>query len=120
MRALIAAVAMTATLGAAAYAQSRQDFQLVNKTGYEISHVYVSASKKNDWEEDVLGDQTLEEGETLNVRFNGAGGTCMWDIKVTYAEDDSSAYWRDINLCQVSKVTIMYNRKTDTTSARFD
>lgn len=120
MRALLAAAAIVAGITTAAVSQSRQDFQLVNRTGYEISHVYVSSSKTNDWEEDVLGDQTLEEGETLNVRFRGAGGTCMWDLKVVYKEDDSSAYWRDINLCQTRRVTIFYNRKSDTTSARFD
>ena len=35
-------------------AEARQDFELVNKTGYDISHVYVSPTKSDDWEEDVL------------------------------------------------------------------
>jgi hypothetical protein len=37
-----------------------------------------------------------------------------------YHDDDSSAVWHDIDLCSVAKITIRYNRKTDTTSATFD
>lgn len=119
MRALIASALLFAFVGTAS-AQSKQDFVLTNKTGYEISKVYVSASKTNDWEEDVLGDQTLEDDEDLRIRFNNAGKTCKYDIKVVYEEDDSEAIWRDIDLCATSKVTIRYNKKTDTTSATFD
>lgn len=120
MKTLFAACAMLVLAFGTAQAQSRQDFELVNKTGYEISKVFVSAAKSNDWEEDVLGDQTLEDDETLTVRFNNVGKTCKWDLKVVYEEDDSEAYWREIDLCATSKVTIRYNKKTDTTSATFD
>ncbi len=107
-------------LSGSAYAQSRQDFMLVNQTGYEISEVYVSTSKTDNWEEDVLGDGTLDDGKSRVIRFRNAGKSCMWDLKVVYEEDDSSAVWHDIDLCKTSKVTIKYNRKTDTTSAVFD
>jgi hypothetical protein len=103
-----------------ASAQARQDFVLVNKTGYDISEVYVSPSKRSSWEEDVLGDDLLEEGDSQTIRFRNSGNICMWDLKVVYDDDDSSAVWEDINLCKVSQVTIRYNRKTDRTSATFD
>lgn len=115
-----AVVAFSFGLAAAAFAQAKQDFQLVNQTGYEISSVFVSASKTNEWEDDVLSDDTLDDGQTLNVRFKGAGKTCLFDIKVVYEEDDSEAIWHDIDLCKTSKVTIKYNKKTDTTTAFFD
>ena len=101
-------------------AEARQNFTLVNKTGYEIKHVYVSPSKSDDWEEDVLGKDTLDDGEAWGIRFRRATRTCDWDLKVVYSDDDSSAVWHDIDLCEVEKITIRYNRKSDTTSASFD
>lgn len=104
-----------------AQAQSRQDFLLVNRTGYDISEVYISPSKADDWEEDILGsDDSLDDGAQKEIRFKRVGKTCMWDLKVVYDDDDSSAVWHDIDLCKVSKITIRYNRKSDTTSATFD
>ncbi len=106
--------AFTAPVSAA---EARQDFELVNKTGYDISHVFVSPSKSDDWEEDVLGKDVLSDGDAWEIRFSRADKTCKWDLKVVYADDDSAAYWKGIDLCAVSKITIKYNRKTDTTSA---
>jgi hypothetical protein len=37
-----------------------------------------------------------------------------------YEDDDSSAVWYGIDLCEISRITIRYNRKSDTTSASFD
>ncbi|MEW6256668.1 MAG: argininosuccinate lyase [Pseudomonadota bacterium] len=99
---------------------AKQDFELVNKTGYDISHVYVSPTKSNDWEEDVLGKDILEDGDSWDIEFERGDKTCKWDLKVVYADDNSAAYWRNIDLCTVEKITIRYNRKSDTTSATFD
>jgi hypothetical protein len=111
---------LTALAGPAQAADAKQDFDLVNKTGYEIKHVYVSPSKSDEWEEDVLGKDTLDDDETWTIKFHRSEKTCKWDLKVVYADDDSSAVWRGIDLCSVEKVTIRYNRKSDTTSATFD
>jgi hypothetical protein len=108
----------------AAFAQAqetKQDFKLVNKTGYTISEIYVSPSKADDWQNDVLGkENTLEDAQFANVKFHRANKTCIWDLKVVYEDDDSSAIWHDIDLCKISTITIKYNRKSDTTSATFD
>jgi hypothetical protein len=122
MRILFAlAVASVAALAAPdARAQSKQDFTLVNATGYVISHLYVSPSKQDDWGSDILGKSTLDEDESADITFSRAEKTCDWDLKVTYEDDNSSVVWRGIDLCKVSKITIRYNRKNDATSASFD
>ena len=104
----------------AAAQQAKQDFTLINRTGYELSQVYVSPNQSNDWEDDVLGQDTLADGERVAIRFERAVKSCMWDLKVTYSIDDSNAVWRGINLCSVERITIRYNKNTDTTSASFD
>jgi hypothetical protein len=122
MRALsIAAFAALVALTAPAGAQdAKQDFKLVNKTGYELKSLFVSPSKADDWQEDVLGQDTLGDGEAVNVHFNRSTKTCQWDLKVVYSDDDSSAVWQKIDLCSVEKITIKYDRKKDVTSASFD
>ena len=112
-----AALALTAPAGAQ---EAKQNFKLVNKTGYELKALYVSPSKSDDWEDDVLGQDTLGDGEAVNVRFKAKTSTCKWDLKVTYSDDDSSAVWSNIDLCTVEKITIKYNRKSDETTASFD
>jgi hypothetical protein len=102
-------------------AESRQDFTLINRTGYDISEVYISPAKADDWEEDILGSEdNLDDGTQREIKFHRVGSTCKWDLKVVYDEDDSTAVWRNIDLCEVSKITIKYNKKSDTTSATFD
>jgi len=115
-------LALYALVPVSADAESKQDFELVNRTGYAISEVYVSPSKADDWQDDLLenSDNNFEDGEKRNVHFARAGKTCKWDLKVVYDDDDSSAVWHDIDLCEVSRITLRYNRKTDTTSASFD
>lgn len=116
MRALFFAAFSALFLMAAgdARAQAQQDFVLVNRTGYTIDEVYVSASSVTNWEEDLMGDDSLENGQQLNVRFNRATSECSFDIKVVY-DDQETAEFRGINLCQVSRVTLYYNRSAGTT-----
>ncbi len=115
----VAALALI-SVDTASAAEAKQDFVLVNKTGYGISEVYVSPSKSNDWEEDVLGRDTLGDGESWQIRFHRATKTCKWDLKVVYEDDDSDAIWDAIDLCSVSKITIHWNKKSNTTSADFE
>lgn len=89
-----------------------QDFTLINKTGITINNLYVSESAKNDWEEDVLGDEQLEDGDSMNVTFKGHE-SCKWDLMIKDEAGDG-LYWRGIDLCKVSKVTLKCNGKTCT------
>lgn len=116
----LALFAMTAVAGPSLAAEAKQDFTLVNKTGYDIDKVFVSPTKSGDWEEDVLGKDVLEDGDSWEIKFHRAAKTCKWDLKVVYSDDDSSAVWYGIDLCSVEKITIRYDRKTDKTSAKFD
>ena len=113
-------LAVALSFAGAAHAEAKQDFDLSNKTGYEIKEVYVAPSKSDDWEDDVLGTGTLSDGSKVHIKFHRSTTTCEWDLKVVYTDDSSSAVWQKINLCEVEKITIHYSRSTDTTSATFD
>jgi hypothetical protein len=91
--------------------EAKQDFKLVNSSGYELKELYVSPSKESDWQDDVLGQATLADGEFANVHFHRSATACKWDLKVVYSVDSSSAVWSDIDLCSVEKITIHYRRR---------
>ncbi len=116
--AVIAALSFTA-LAAQTVSAGDQDFTLKNKTGYEISEVYVSPSKSAEWEEDVLGQDVLGDGESVEITFSRKTKSCYWDMKVVYT-DKTEAIWDGFNLCEVSKIKIYYNAKTDETSATYE
>jgi hypothetical protein len=122
MKALLGAIFACGLLlsGAAVAADAKQDFTLVNKTGYELKEVYVSPAKSDDWEDDVLGQDTLGDGEKVDIKFHRSTKTCKWDLKVVYTVDSSSAVWGDIDLCNVENITIHYDKKKDVTTATFD
>ena len=114
-----AAVTMIAAQSASAQ-EAKQDFTLSNRTGYELKEVYVAPSASDDWENDVLGTGTLATGASVDIKFHRAAKTCKWDLKVVYTVDSSNAVWKNIDLCSVDKITIRYNKSTDTTTASFD
>lgn len=94
----------SANSGAAAQ-QGKQDFTLVNQTGVEINAVYVSPHDKNDWEEDVLGQDTLANGASVDITFHRDEKAAMWDLRI---EDDKGGYieWENLNLLEISKATL--------------
>ena len=122
MRALLGSMVVVSSMAmsAMAWGQAKQDFTLVNKTGYALSEVYVAPSKSDYWESDILGRDLMPDGEAFEISFDWADKSCFWDLKVIYHYDNSSAVWYGIDLCTVSKITIKYNRTSDTTSATFD
>jgi len=103
-----AGLAMFAPVAASA---APQDFELTNSTGYEIKSVFVSPHSSNDWQEDVLGQDTLADGAGVKIHFpGGRGETCDWDLKVVYTSDGSSAEWTDgFDLCTVTSIDIKWD-----------
>ncbi len=81
-----------------------QDFALVNNTGVEIYYFYASPVGASDWEEDILGDMTLLDGETLEVSIDREGEQ-YWDFMVEDMEG-TQVIWENIDLYTVSTVTL--------------
>jgi hypothetical protein len=102
-----------------AQAQSKQDFRLTNKTGYTINKVFVAPSKSKDWAEDVLGKDVLDDQSWVNITFPKKNQICNYDVKVVY-DDDTSAEWYSLDLCEISKVSIFYRQSEDKTWAEYE
>ena len=84
-----------------------QDFVLHNETGVEIHEVYVSHVTADDWEEDVLGKDTLPEGDSVKITFDDRDKHSHWDLKVVDGKGNSIE-WHDLSLVDISELTLHY------------
>ena len=102
---------MTATIAAFVVSPlamaGEQDFTLVNKTGVEIHKLYTSPHSSDEWDEDVLGKDTLADGESIDIEFPKKEKAAHWDLRV---EDSSGSAitWENLNLKEISEVTLHY------------
>lgn len=95
---------------------ANQDFTLVNKTGYGIDSVYVSKADSSSWEEDVMGRNTLDDGDHVDISFNKGERGCRYDLMVKYSDGDKSE-WHGLDLCTISRISLFWDRKAGTTRA---
>jgi hypothetical protein len=105
-------------VGTAAMADDR-DFTIVNSTGYPIKFLGVNPPGDNVWNENELSG-ILGNGNQFKVKFSQADKGCTWNIKVTWADDNTSSIFRGLNLCTINTVTLKYNKSTDEASYTTD
>jgi hypothetical protein len=104
-------ITATAFTGATGFARTGpQDFILHNKTGVLINALYVSPHSADDWEEDVLGQDTLANGESVKITFDDRDKHVHWDLKVEDSKGNSLE-WEDLNLIEISEVTLHWDAK---------
>lgn len=96
---------LAACLAATPAVAVRQDFSVINKTGFVVVALNVAPSSEIRWGPDILGREVLANGETANVAFDRDDGICLWDIRVTYSDGDTGD-WRQVNLCEINEITL--------------
>ena len=106
-RNIFAAALLLLLMAASCAFAGPQDFVLVNNTGVEIHGVHIAPSESDNWGQDILGDQILEDGQTLTVQFTAQSAE-LWDIRVL-DEDGDALDFKKFNLFEVSKVTLNDN-----------
>ena len=90
-----------------ASAQGKQDFDLVNQTGYAISEVYITPHNANDWGENVFGDDDpLKNGEKTTIVFSRKEKSKWWDLYVV-DKIGNRFEWDNLNLLEISEVTLI-------------
>src|SRR5437870_5150687 len=88
-------------------AELNLDFELVNKTGYDIKSLYIGPSANKEWTDDmeVLHGRTFPNGSTLDITFNPKARAEKWDIMVEWVGDYENDQWLNLKLTEISKVT---------------
>ena len=89
------------------------DFKLVNKTGVEIHKLFISPTKADKWQEDVLGEDTLADGSSLDIKFPPKETAEKWDLRIE-ASDGSAIEWTDLKLSDITTLTLHYDDKKAT------
>lgn len=103
------------TLAASAFAQVF-DFKLVNKTGFTIAEVYVSPADDDEWGEDVLGEDVLENKKSVEIEFDSdyeaallAFNVDKYDLRCEL-EDGSYEEWYDLKLEDIMTIEISIDK----------
>ncbi len=92
------------------------DFTLLNGTGYTIREVYLSPANGKSWGNDRLGDGELANDKSRLIKFKDSAN-CEQDLQVVFDKDDTEVVWKGLDLCEINKLTLKYNRVTKTVSA---
>lgn len=107
VRIIAAAGAFAAVAMAPSAMAGDQDFTINNETGVEIYNVYTSPASANDWQEDVMGTDTLASGDSVEITFSPSEDAELWDLKVTDSEGNGIV-WTQLNLMEISTLTLHY------------
>lgn len=105
---LVFAVAMMVGAGAAS-AQSDdgkdRSVLMVNDTKSIVTEVHASNVGTDDWEEDMLDQDTIDPGDSYTFDIDDGTTACYYDFKVVF-DDDSSIVKYKVNVCEVSTLHI--------------
>ncbi len=95
------------------------DFTIVNKTGYAIKALYIGASGTGDWTKDdeVLKGRPFPNGKEYEIKFSPRAKAEKWDIMVSWADGSGDVEWLNLKLTEIEKVTLIYDKAKDKTSA---
>jgi Fe-S cluster assembly iron-binding protein IscA len=92
-------------VAALAAAQSRDGYnrrvRVHNQTGWTMLRFYASDSRTSDWEEDILGADTLAAGRSLSINIDDGSGACVYDFKAEFTNGQTLTRF-NINVCQIA------------------
>lgn len=98
-----AAAAPAAAAEAAGVAEVK--FNLKNATSFTLTHLYMSPAASNDWDNDILGDQVVDAGETAEVSIDDGVESCMYDLRADFDDGDAIDV-RGVDVCKIEGTTV--------------
>ncbi|WP_302955439.1 zinc ribbon domain-containing protein [[Clostridium] scindens] len=89
--------------------------EVLNNTGVDIYEFYSSVAEVDDWEEDILGEEILYDGESLIVDFSFETDQTKWDFAIVDSDDNMIEFYdMDFSECNKSGavLTLEYDGET--------
>ena len=80
--------------------------RIVNNTGYTIVQFYASNTGTSDWQEDILGNDTLPSGSSVTINIDDGTGYCKYDFLAIFNDGDELVK-TGVNVCEIG--TFTYN-----------
>lgn len=81
---------------------SIRSFQIVNNSDAEFYYFYASPAGQGSWSNDVLGDNTLPNGQAWNLTLSRG---CQYDFQAQ-THNGSTMVWRNIDVCSRNSITL--------------
>ena len=82
-----------------------QDFLLFNRTGVDIYGVYVAPSDSEEWGDDLMEGEVLQNGGDIEIVFAPDEDIALWDVMVE-DQDGNALYWRHVNLMKAAEIIL--------------
>lgn len=102
--ATLAAAGFIAAFASTAASAADRKVDIINETGLTMSEFYASTTGTDDWEEDILGADIMEPGETFEIDIDDGTGACRFDLKAVFT-NGSSHVRRNVDVCKISSFT---------------
>lgn len=84
------------------------NLSVVNDTGVDIYALYASQPEVDDWEEDILADEVLCDGDTIDVEFTVTEDTLDWDFAIEDIEGNMiEFYGLSFEDCSIDGATLI-------------
>lgn len=80
------------------------EFEFENNSSFSIVELYASPSNVEQWEEDILGEDILEAGESARVTIRDGRRTCEYDLKIVFEDGDEITDTAD--LCETQSYQV--------------
>lgn len=93
------------------------DFTVHNATGYDIDSVYVAPANDDKWGDDVMGEDQLEDGKSVEIKFDKVYEAALlllnvdkYDLRIEYSDGSSEEYY-DLKLEDITDLTLALDKK---------
>jgi len=80
--------------------------QLTNMANFDMYSLTISPANANQWEENLLAQRTLPNGDVMNLMASKTAKAEAWDLKVTDKEGNSVT-WLSLPLNAKGQITLL-------------
>jgi len=95
------AAAVVALIGLAAPASAQdRNVVIINDTQHTIVQFFASNISVDDWQEDILGQDVLSVGQSVNINIDDGTGACLYDFKAVF-DDGDELVRNGIDVCTI-------------------
>lgn len=84
------------------------ELTVVNRTGVDIWYLFASETSSDSWEEDMLGDSVLLDGESVNITFHLSEDSLLWDFAMADSSENMVEFYSlDFSTCSPDGATLI-------------
>lgn len=76
-----------------------------NESNSIVTEVHASNVGTDDWEEDMLDDDTIDSGDSMTFNIDDGTDACYYDFKVVFDDGTYTTKYK-VNVCQVSTLHV--------------